>query len=204
MMKDDLEDASAVKSSKHKQEKKREEKKERLSAVIRSRAVGRRRMLDEVTEGDGGEAAEEGNGNNKRLVSVDMSDEVAFMEALERADKNRTDMEARKLHLEQFRFQKIFKQRDRSLEERHGDLAAAVELELKKMRLMIEVMSAGSVMKNGRSKCVGSAPPTQVLRFGRDSAPPLRTWAFSGPPHIGAHLFTSYIVSTLLAWVVCS
>lgn len=70
-----------------------------------------------------------------------MSDEDVFTEALNCADKRRMNMEEKRVDLDSDTLDEERLERKRSREERKEEREAAVEVELKKMRLMMEIFT---------------------------------------------------------------
>lgn len=73
-----------------------------------------------------------------------MVEELAFFEELEKSDETRAELELKKLKLEHMRFEEESEERNCPRQERKEELEAAVELELKIMRLMMGMISGNS------------------------------------------------------------
>lgn len=161
IMKEERDDLNVQRNEKKDKEDKRMKEKERLGSVIRMRATERRSVRDAEDNGEAGatvidDVEIEGSGRKRKRRGnergTDMDEELAIIEALEKADEKRVEMEEKKLALEEMRFEEEREERKRAREERKEEREAAAELELKKMRLMMEMMSGNSKRKKTDDK----------------------------------------------------
>lgn len=103
----------------------------------------------------------------KRLAINMQEEEVTFVEALKRANTERIRVEEEKKALAGLKFEEHCKERERARKERREEREAAAGLELRKMRLMLEMAVRRDCGGGTGSKVDGSDSSKEEV-----SAPP--------------------------------
>lgn len=144
-MREDREMVAAEKCAKKDAETKREREKERLGAIIRSRSTARK-ASGEGSDEEEKEEEEEKNSKNRgvarrRNALAMQSEEASFMEALQRSDAKRAELEERKLELAREEMEDRREARKRERQYSKEDRDAAAELDLKKTKMMADMLA---------------------------------------------------------------
>lgn len=127
LVKEDRDDLAPEKNAKRVKEEKWEREKDRLRAFIRVCATGRGSLEEGCSGDDIGDAA--GADEGQRVVcgrrvrkrctpTIDMEEEVEYVEAFDHADKTQIEMEGKKLALAQLQFEEDREERKWGREER--------------------------------------------------------------------------------------
>ena len=113
-----------------------------MGAVIRARATGRRNKEKDETQSVCSENEEAVSLTKKlRSPATEMNEEMDFVEALEKGDKARMNMENKKLDLARMQFVGNREQRKKAREERKEEQEPSAALELKNMKLMMNKLT---------------------------------------------------------------
>lgn len=103
-----------------------------------------------------------------RQVSMKDDEEVAVIDAIKDADKERSRVEEEKLAFERMQFDEERAERQWARKERREEREAAADLKLRKMRLMLEMV----VRRDGSSKISSAAQGPGPSMEGSGAPPP--------------------------------